>query len=168
MAPKLEPRRHELVAIIGADETDSAWDLVLAEAAKAVGFVIGRLGHGIVTNGLDGVPASACEGCDGGGGLTLGILPGSDEVDGNAFLDLVVPSGMGISATDRAIVNTCKALIVFPGGGRIASLAWQAHELGRPILSVGNSRVTDDIEDAARTTLDELAMVAGWIKAIYE
>ena len=167
MAPKLEPRRHELVAIIGAEESDGAWNPAVAEAAKAVGVIVGRLGHGIVTNGLDGVAASASEGCDGGGGLTMGILPGDDEVDGNAFLDLVIPTGMGEEPSDAIILHTCKGLIMFPGGSRISSLGWRAHELGRPILSIGNDS-GGDMERVASTPLHDLAMVEHWIKALFE
>ena len=37
MAPKLEPRRHGLVAIIGARETDDEWNNALSGAARGVG-----------------------------------------------------------------------------------------------------------------------------------
>ena len=167
MAPKLEPRRHELVAIIGASETDDEWNDDLAEAAKKVGAIIGANGHGIVTGGLWGVANSASEGCDGGGGLTLGILPGIDEVDGNAFLDLVVPTGLGPTKRDELVVLMAKGVIVLPGGTAVFEQVLAASDLGRPILNLGNEQVRD-LEDVTEMRASDTDAIELWIKALFE
>ncbi len=167
MAPKLEPRRHELVAIIGASETDDEWNDDLAEAAMEFGRLVGKNGHGIVTGGLWGVANSASEGCDAAGGLTMGILPGDEEVYGNAFLDLVVPTGLGEEASNRLVVLTAKAVIVFPGGKAVFDQAVFAFDAGRPILNLGNAEVSE-VLDAIELEIDDLDAIELWIKALFE
>jgi len=86
--------------------------------------------------------------------LTLGILPGGDRREANDWLDVVVPSGMGL-ARNLLIVLTAEALVVVDGGSGTLSeiaLGWQH---GRPIVALADTggwaeRLADQPVDEAR------------------
>lgn len=71
----------------------------------------------------------------GEGGVSIGVLPGIDPAWGNDYLDVVLPTGLGLA---RNAVITRSALGVFAVGGQTGTLsemalAWQ---MGKPIVAL--------------------------------
>ena len=66
--------RKPVIAVIGAGACDEATE----ELAHEVGRLVARAGYVLVTGGLGGVMEAASCGANAGGGIVLGLLPGSD------------------------------------------------------------------------------------------
>jgi uncharacterized protein (TIGR00725 family) len=133
--------------------------------AEGVGRELARHGAIVVSGGLGGVMAAACRGAKAEGGLTLGLLPGDDRREGNAWVDVAVPTGMG-EARNALVVRTADALVAVGGEfGTLSEIAL-ALRLGKPVvgidtwhLSQGGHAVEaivrmDDPVAAARTAID--------------
>src|SRR2546428_13050775 len=92
-------QRKPVISVIGGSNTASAEAKQLAEE---VGFLIARADAVLACGGLNGVMEAACKGAKRGGGLTIGVLPGSDprgaDPHGGA------PRGTALSTARDAIV----------------------------------------------------------------
>ena len=76
--------------------------------AEAVGRLIAESNATVCCGGLGGVMEAACRGAQEAGGTTVGILP--DTGDGNAYLDVIVRTGMG-HARNVILINSADAVI---------------------------------------------------------
>jgi len=66
---------------------------------------------------------AACRGAKEAGGLTVGILPGTDRAAANAFVDVAVPSGLG-EARNALVVRAADAVVAVGGGyGTLSEIA---------------------------------------------
>ena len=76
---------------------------------------------------------AACKGAREKGGLTIGIVP--DTGNGNAYLDIIIRSGLG-HARNALVVQSSDAVIAIGGGyGTLSeiALALKAH---RPVFGI--------------------------------
>lgn len=79
---------------------------------------------------------AACRGAKQAGGLTLGILPGNSRYEGNAYLDISIPTGMG-EMRNVLVVRSSDAVLAVGGGfGTLSEIAL-ALKLDKPIAGVG-------------------------------
>jgi len=104
--------------------------------AQAVGAAVARAGAALVCGGLGGVMEAACRGARGAGGLTIGILPGTDRAAANAFVDVAVATGMG-EARNAVVVRSADAVVAV--GGEYGTLSEMALALqaGIPVVGIG-------------------------------
>jgi uncharacterized protein (TIGR00725 family) len=132
-----EPAVH--VAVIGA--SDASPDQ-LAEA-EAAGRRLAELGAIVVTGGRGGVMEAACRGAKQGGGQTVGILPGLDRSDANAFVDVAIPTGLG--EMRNALVARAGQAVVAIGGawGTLAEIAF-ARAAGKAVFGVDSWDLGED------------------------
>jgi uncharacterized protein (TIGR00725 family) len=116
------------IAVIGAAEcTDEECD-----AAETVGCLIAGNGGTLLCGGRGGVMEAACRGAKAHGGITVGILPGTEE--GNAYLDVCIRTNLGI-ARNAVLVTSADALIAVGGGyGTLSEIA-MALKLKKPVFS---------------------------------
>ena len=117
------------IAVIGpADPSPEEY-----ETARRVGCLIASDHETLVCGGLSGVMEAACKGAREKGGLTIGIVP--DTGSGNAYLDIIIRSGLG-HARNALVVQSSDAVIAIGGGyGTLSeiALALKAH---RPVFGV--------------------------------
>lgn len=123
--------RQPLISVIGAGSADAG----LARLARQVGRLLAQRGYGVVTGGLGGVMAAACQGALEAGGITLGILPGSDPAAANPYCRLVIPSGLGQARNALVVAAGLGAIAV---GGSAGTLSEIGHALksGKPVVSL--------------------------------
>ncbi|HOX34135.1 MAG TPA: TIGR00725 family protein [Methanoregulaceae archaeon] len=116
------------IAVIGAGSCSDEE----REAAYTIGKILAQNNAVLICGGLGGVMEAACKGAQEHGGTTVGILP--DTGNGNAFLDLVIRTGMG-HARNVIVVQSAEAVIAV--GGKQGTLSEIAHALktGRPVFS---------------------------------
>jgi uncharacterized protein (TIGR00725 family) len=115
---------------VGPGEGDSP-------AAEAVGRELAARGAVVVCGGLGGVMEAACRGAKEAGGLTVGILPGTDRVAANAFVEVAIPTGLG-EARNALVVRAADALIAVGGGyGTLSEIAL-ALKAGKRVVGLGS------------------------------
>ena len=121
------------VAVVGPGDPSPA-----AEAdAEAVGRLLADRGAVVVCGGLGGVMAAACRGAKAGGGTTVGILPGVDRAEANAWVDVAVTTGMG-EARNALVVRSVDAVVAVAGGyGTLSEIAL-ALRLDRPVIGLAS------------------------------
>ena len=123
--------RARLISVIGAGNASGpAW-----QAAHAVGRLLARHGFGVVCGGLGGVMEAAAMGCVQAGGLSVGILPGSDPALANPWCRVVIPSGLG-QARNVLVVQSGLGVIAISGGGGTLSEIGHALKIGRPVVGL--------------------------------
>lgn len=108
---------------------------VQATAAEAVGRGLAAAGAVVVCGGLGGVMEAACRGAKAAGGTTLGILPGADRSEANAWVDVAVPTGLG-EARNALVVRSADALVAVGGEfGTLSEIAL-ALKAGKPVVGL--------------------------------
>jgi hypothetical protein len=132
-----------IIGVIGSGAGVLALPDVLAQA-EAVGREIGRRGHTLVCGGRGGVMEAACRGARDAGGHTIGILPGADKREANAYVEFPIVTNMG-SARNLIIVQTADALIAIGHGGygTLSEIA-MAFVHAKPVVGLGTWRLSDD------------------------
>ncbi len=145
------------IAVIGG--SDPGDDVVAA--AERVGAALAAGGAVVVCGGLGGVMAAACRGAKSQGGLTVGILPGSDPAAANAWVDVVVPTGLG-EARNALVVGASDAVIALDGEyGTLSEIAL-ALRGGTPVIGLGTwtLRRPDGDDDTGIVPVDDPADAA--------
>ena len=149
------------VAVVGSGSCspeDSA-------AAEAVGALLARAGAVVVCGGLSGVMEAACRGAQAAGGMTVGILPGSDRSAANPHVAVAIATGLG-ELRNGIVVRAADALIAVGGEfGTLSEIAF-ALKLGKRVVGLSTwelSRNADALlrasspADAVRLALEERA-----------
>jgi uncharacterized protein (TIGR00725 family) len=136
------------IAVIGAaDTTPEEY-----EAALTVGRLVARHHETLVCGGLGGVMEAACKGAKEQDGLTIGIVP--DAGNGNAFLDIVIRTGLG-HARNVLIAQSSDAVIAIGGSyGTLSEIAI-ALKMKRPVFGIK----TWDIEGVTKCVTPEEAAI---------
>jgi uncharacterized protein (TIGR00725 family) len=79
--------------------------------------------------------AAACRGAKSAGGLTVGILPGSDPSAANEWVDVIIASGLG-EARNALVVGSAAAVIAIGGAyGTLSEIAL-ALRAGTPVVGL--------------------------------
>jgi uncharacterized protein (TIGR00725 family) len=120
------------IAVIGSANCDED----VAALAASVGREIARRDAILVCGGRGGVMEAACRGAKGEGGLTVGILPGTDRREANAYVDVPIATGLG-EARNAVVVRSADAVVAVSGGyGTLAEIGL-ALKMGRPVVGLG-------------------------------
>ena len=123
--------RAPLVAVVGGGNCSGAE----AEWAAAVGRLVAERGAVLVCGGLGGVMEAAARGAKQAGGLTIGILPGSDPGAANPHIDVVIATGMG-EMRNALIVRAAGAVIAIGGGWGTLSEIALARRIETPVVGL--------------------------------
>jgi uncharacterized protein (TIGR00725 family) len=120
------------LAVIGSARCDAQ----TAAVAEKVGREIARRGAVLICGGRGGVMEAACRGARSAGGTTVGILPGTDRGQANAYVDVPIVTGLG-EARNVLVVRSADAVIAVSGGyGTLSEIAL-ALKMGRPVVGLG-------------------------------
>lgn len=130
--------RKPAVSVIGGNAPTQT-ELLQAEE---VGRLLARAGAVVVCGGLGGVMEAACRGAKSAGGLTVGIIPGTDHDQANAYVDVVIPTGIGY-ARNALVAYSGQAVIAVGGSSGTLSEMCFATFLDTPIFSLGSWTMTE-------------------------
>ena len=119
------------VAIIGAGTAGED----LAELAYRTGRLAAERSWIVVCGGMGGVMEAASRGARDGGGMVIGILPGISRTEGNSYLSIAIPTGLG-EARNAVIARTADVLIAVGGEyGTLSEIAL-GRKMGKPVVSL--------------------------------
>ena len=120
-----------VVAVIGGSSPTAEE----ASLAEGVGRALAEAGAVLVCGGYGGVMEAACRGAKEAGGLTIGILSGSDESEANPYVDVAIVTGIG-HARNAIITRTAKVAIAV--GGSYGTLSEIGFALGfdKPVVGL--------------------------------
>ncbi|MFO7894769.1 MAG: TIGR00725 family protein [Longimicrobiales bacterium] len=143
------------VAVAGAGAADPE----LAQLAEEVGRRIAEAGAVLICGGLGGVMEAAARGCAEAGGLTIGILPGTDAASANPHIRIPLPTGLG-EARNVLIGRTAHVVIAVGGRWGTLSEVAMARKVGVPVVLLRPDLtqalelpVAESAEDAIRLAL---------------
>lgn len=143
------------VAVVGPGEA-SPTEL---ENAESVGRGLAEEGAIVVCGGLGGVMAAACRGAASVGGLSVGILPGTERGAANEWVSVAIPTGMG-ELRNGLVVRAADALIAVGGSYGTLSEVALALKTGLRVLGLGSWSIegVEVVRDAQHAVARALAV----------
>jgi uncharacterized protein (TIGR00725 family) len=126
--------RHPLrlpIAVIGPLDATTAQFV----AAMQVGELLADCGLVTICAGGRGLAQALCDGVKRVGGVSIGLLPGADPAAANAFVSVILATGIG-EACDALIVQTAFCLIAV--GDHPAGMA-QARGAGKLVIGLAGA-----------------------------
>ena len=153
-------RREPLVAVSGPGDAD---DRSLAEAEET-GRLLAEAGAILLCGGLGGVMEAACRGATAAGGITIGLLPGTDPADANRFVSIPLATGLG--EMRNALLVRCADAVIGIGGsaGTLSEIAL-AVRTGKPVIWLHGWRIpelgVETAEEPAAAVAHALGQVHG-------
>ena len=102
--------------------------------AAQVGRLLAERGLTVVCGGLYGVMEAACMGAKEAGGRTVGILRTYNRSDANAYVDVVIPTGLGDA---RNVLVATAGEVAIAIAGRLGTLSEISIALKHNIPVVG-------------------------------
>lgn len=149
--------RKKIVSVIGGRACSKEVEQIAHELGKRLAKVVDCLASG----GLSGTMKAVCKGFKAGGGLTIGILPGYDKKDANSFVDIVIPTGLGL-ARNVLVVKSADVVIALPGeAGTLSEIAY-CLQFGIPVISLNSWDIPGVIR--VKTVEEAVRKVKGLLK----
>ncbi len=132
--------RTRLIAVVGNGSDLTAEQARLAES---LGAALVKAGYGVVCGGLGGVMEAVARGAvtERGAGRhppVVGVLPHYLPEQGNDYLDIVLPTGLG-HARNTLVAAAGEAVVCIGGAAGALSEVALARKIGRPVLAFPDS-----------------------------
>ncbi len=137
--------KRTIIGVIGSGKADEN----IMRSAELIGRLIAERGALLVCGGLGGVMEAASRGAKAAGGITIGILPGTDKESANPSIDVPLATGFG-EGRNVFIVRTADVLIAVGGEyGTLSEIAF-ALKSGKTVIGLETWDLPDVIkaEDA--------------------
>ncbi len=140
-----------LIGVIGASAGDG---ILPSQTALSFAYETGRLiaenGAVLICGGKSGVMEASCKGASEAGGITVGFLPGMDRSEANPYVDIALPTGIGL-ARNVLTVRASEVVIMISGGlGTLNELTIAVNEQLVPaIVLTGTGGWADRVRDIA-------------------
>lgn len=123
--------RKKVVGIIGGHSCIEE----VEQLAYNIGKKLAKVVDCLVCGGLSGVMEAASKGFKAGGGLTIGIITSYEKEDANEFIDVVIPTGLGL-ARNVLVVKSADVVVALPGeAGTLSEIAY-CLQFNIPVVSL--------------------------------
>ena len=123
--------RKKVVSVIGGHTCTPE----VEQIAQELGKKLTKVAEILVSGGLSGTMKAVCHGFKQGGGITIGIIPSYDKNDANKFVDIVIPTGIGL-ARNVLVVQAGDIVVALPGEyGTLSEIAY-CLQLNKPVISL--------------------------------
>ena len=124
---------RKIVSVIGGRHCNAE----VEQLAHDLGLKLAKVVSILVSGGLQGTMKAVCSGFKANGGLTIRIIPGYDKREANEFVDIVIPSGLGL-ARNVLVVKAADLVVALPGeAGTLSEIAY-CLQFGIPVISLGS------------------------------
>ncbi|MBU4346810.1 MAG: TIGR00725 family protein [Candidatus Omnitrophica bacterium] len=125
--------RKKIVSVIGGHSCSREVEQIAHNLGKNLAKVVDIL----VCGGLSGTMKAVCKGFKVGDGLTIGIIPSYNKNDANPFVDIVIPTGLGL-ARNVLVVKSADVAVALPGeAGTLSEIAY-CIQFGIPVISLNS------------------------------
>src|SRR5207302_9811128 len=125
------------VAVVGSGRCSPQEAL----AAEQIGSLLARADAVVVCGGLSGVMEAACRGARREGGLTVGILPGSDRSAANPHVAVAIATGLG-ELRNGLVVRAADAVVAVWGESGTLSEIGFALKVGKRVVGLATSELS--------------------------
>lgn len=123
--------RKRVVGVVGGHVCSND----VERLAQNLGRKLAKVVDTLVCGGLSGVMKAICHGFQAEGGLTVGIIPSYNKSDANKYVDLVIPTGLGL-IRNVLVVTSADVVVALPGeAGTLSEIAY-AIQFGIPVISL--------------------------------
>ncbi|HNX80949.1 MAG TPA: TIGR00725 family protein [Candidatus Omnitrophota bacterium] len=142
--------RKSIVSVIGGRRCTPEAEKFACE----LGMRLAPCADIVCCGGLEGSMKAVCQGVKEAGGITMGILPGYDKSVANPFVDIVIPTGLGL-ARNVLVVKSADVVVALPGAsGTLSEIAY-CLQFSIPVISLHSWDIpgvikADSIEEAAQ------------------
>jgi len=103
--------------------------------AEDLGNLIALAGWVVFCGGGMGVMEAVCKGAKANGGVTVGILPGSEKNKANKYVDIKIPTALGY-ARNILVVRAADVVIAIDGKyGTLSEISFALNE-GKSVLGI--------------------------------
>jgi hypothetical protein len=119
------------ISVIGGSEADNE----IYNLAYEVGREIAKSGALLICGGLGGTMEAVCKGAKKEGGLTIGILPTTNENDANKYVDIKIPSGIGYARNMIVVLSSHAVIAVDGSSGTLSEIAY-ALTFNKPVIAL--------------------------------
>ena len=121
----------KVIGVIGGHTCSNEVEQIAQNLAKNLAKVVDF----IVCGGLGGTMKAVCKGFKESGGITIGIITSYDKNDANEYVDIVIPTGLGL-ARNVLVVQSADAVIALPGSyGTLSEIAY-CLQFKKPVISL--------------------------------
>lgn len=142
----------KIISVIGGHKCNEE----VERLAHIIGIKIAKVGAILVCGGLSGVMEAVCRGCKEAGGSTVGILPGESKSSANAYVDIIIPSGLGY-ARNTLVVGAADVIVALPGEyGTLSEIAF-ALNAKKPVIGIGSWDIPGMIQAKSAEEAIEMA-----------
>lgn len=127
----MKQMHKKIIGVIGGRSCNAE----VEQVAQELGEKLVKVADVLVCGGLGGVMKAVCQGFKRGKGLTIGILPGYDKNDANPFIDIALPTGIGL-ARNVLVVKSADVVVALPGeSGTLSEIAY-CLQFSIPVVSL--------------------------------
>jgi uncharacterized protein (TIGR00725 family) len=125
--------RKKVVSVIGGHSCTKE----VEQIAQNLGKNLAKVADILICGGLSGTMKAVCSGFKAEGGLTIGIIPSYDKNDANPYIDIVIPTGLGL-ARNVLVVKSADVIVALPGeAGTLSEIAYGL-QFGIPVISLNS------------------------------
>lgn len=122
------------ISVIGGSKADKKY----LGIAYETGRLLAKRKATVICGGLTGVMESVARGVREGGGICVGILPGYDLSQGNRYLTVAIPTGLGL-ARNFLVVRAGESVIAIDGSTGTRTEAYFALSEKKTVITIGTS-----------------------------
>jgi hypothetical protein len=126
--------RKQVVSVIGGKKCTKE----VEQLAQNLGVKLTKVADILITGGLSGVMEAVCKGFkQSKNNITIGIIPSYDKNDANKYIDIVIPSGIGL-ARNVLVVKSADVVVALQGEtGTLSEIAY-CLQFNIPVISLGS------------------------------
>jgi len=147
------------VSVIGGHEHNPE----VEHNAHEIGKIVAEMECVLVCGGLKGVMEMSSRGAREAGGLTIGLLPGTDKADANPYIDIALPTSIGF-ARNACVACSADIIIALPGSHGTRSEICYGLVYDRPVIDFGNWNMDgmikagslEDVRSALQRLVEEI------------
>lgn len=128
---------NKRICVIGKWEGDSLENYELAEK---IGALVAENNDILICGGGPGIMEYSCKGAYNKNGITVGFIASDDiEKEGNKYLTIPIPTGMGYSMRSALAIRSSELVVVVGGGNGTLGEISMAYLEGKKILIVSGT-----------------------------